>query len=76
MYAKNREHIYNQQFNLEQTRFATENIQTTKEMVSAMKSAKQELQVGSTLDYETYSKTCLFESNAITSDWHEGDKLG
>jgi len=46
MYAKNREQLYNQQFNAEQIQFAKDNIDNTKQMVSAMKSAKEDFKQG------------------------------
>jgi len=46
MYDKQRDALYNQQFNIDQTKFATESVQGTKDMVAAMKSASKELKTG------------------------------
>lgn len=43
LYEKQRDSLYNQQFNIDQTKFATENARETVTMVDAMKSAQTEL---------------------------------
>jgi len=43
MYEKQRDHIYNQQYNIDQTKFATEGLKDTKAMVEAMKEATKEM---------------------------------
>jgi charged multivesicular body protein 5 len=45
MYEKQRDQMMKQQFNVDQTAFATENVSTTIETVAAMKSAASELKV-------------------------------
>jgi len=43
IYEKQRESLYNQQFNIDQTKFAQQNLKDTATMVTAMKSANKEL---------------------------------
>jgi len=43
MYEKQRESLYNQSFNIDQTKFAQENVKETAVMVGAMKNANKEL---------------------------------
>jgi len=45
MYEKQRDSLYNQQFNVDQTKFAMQNAKDTKVMVDAMKDAGKELKV-------------------------------
>lgn len=46
MYDKQRDTLYNQSFNVDQTRFALQNVKDTVTTVAAMKSASKELKVG------------------------------
>lgn len=46
MYEKQRDTLYNQAFNVDQTRFAVQNVKDTVTTVSAMKNASKELAVG------------------------------
>lgn len=46
MYSKNRDQLYAQQFNMDQTKFAKESMENTKQMVGAMKQAKESLKSG------------------------------
>ena len=46
MYEKQRDTLYNQSFNVDQTRFALQNVKDTVTTVAAMKSASKELKVG------------------------------
>jgi len=43
MYEKQREHLYGQQMNVEQAKFMTDSVKDNAQMVSAMKSTKDEL---------------------------------